>query len=357
VKSEVGPYSLRLGRPLAFGWGTLSERAGWIVSLAADGVVGVGEAAPLPGYAGEALGEVPAAVAALAAEIRGLPAGYAELAAETRRLARLVPGRPAALAGVTFAMADAAARRAGLPLARWLSTDSVSKVAVNAVVVGDAANCAQQAAEYVRDGFGCIKVKLGAASEAPHIVAAVRAAVGAATLVRADANGGWTPSAALLALEELADYDVDYVEQPLAANDIEGLALLRSRSPVAIAADESLLLTGGVDRVAAADAADVWILKPSLMGGPAAAIELARTAREMGVRVVVTSAFDAAVGRAGALHVAAALGGAEAAGLATGGLFERDVGFLPEPRAGKMIVSELPGLGVDLSPDWQGGGA
>jgi L-alanine-DL-glutamate epimerase-like enolase superfamily enzyme len=139
---------------------------------------------------------------------------------------------------------------------------------------------------------------------------------------------------------------VAYVEQPLPADDLAGHAALRG-TDVDVALDESLV-GRRVDSVLDADAADVLILKPMVLGGPGNAHTLALRAREQGVEPVVTTTIDGVVARLAALHVAAAVPDIGACGLATGDRLAADLA--PDPTTvtdGAMSVPQSTGLGVD----------
>jgi O-succinylbenzoate synthase len=135
----------------------------------------------------------------------------------------------------------------------------------------------------------------------------------------------------------------------VAAHDIDGMAELRRHAAVKVAADESVASEGGMLRLLAAGAADVVVLKPATLGGAGRALELASLARQAGMRVVFTHAFESAVGARHALHCAAAWGDAEGVhGLVTAGLFEADVAEPPACHGGYVAVPAGPGLGVTL---------
>lgn len=158
-------------------------------------------------------------------------------------------------------------------------------------------------------------------------VEAVAAALGPGGRIRVDANGAWpldAAPAAIAALEAAARAGgidgLEYVEQPCAT--IENLAALRRLVGVRIAADESIRLSGDVDAVVRAKAADILVLKPSTMGGARAVLEIAD---RYGLPVVVSSAMESSVGLSAALATALALPTQEFAhGLGTGTLLATD---------------------------------
>ncbi len=363
------PYHLPFRRPFVTASGSHTAREGYLVRLTTpDGGLGYGEAAPLPGHGGGAIEDVlpslrrlaDALVAVVASD--GIPRDPDAWRALMRRLGALAPESPAALAGLDLALADLAARRACLPLARWLSPDARRMVEVNATIgaagLGEVADQARQA---VAQGYRTLKLKLRGGDDLDDIVrvAALRQAAGDGIALRLDANGAWDEARALAMLPALRAYDIEYVEQPVpardAARDIPSLARVRAASPVPVAADEALLLPGGPEAVVAARAADVLILKPALIGGLARVWGLAMALQGLAdaPEVVITSALDGAIGRLGALHLAAALPGPMlACGLATGDLLAEDVAATPEVRQGWMAIGAVPGLGVRLEEGW-----
>lgn len=362
---DVVPYRLPLRRAFTTAAGVRTARTGWLVAIAdGDGHRGWGEAAPLPGHGGEAPEAVPAALDALARAVAdpdarrlilGTPPGWAPLHALSARLMPRADATPCARAAVEGALADLLARRAGLPLARWLSRAARADVPLNAVIDAvDPAAAAAAAVSAVAAGYGTLKLKLTADAAADDArLRAVRGAVGHGVALRGDANGAWTAETAIERLRGLAAYDLAYVEQPVAAADLAGLARVRRASDVPIAADEALLWPAGpgIAAVLAAEAADVVVLKPALMGGPTAARAAALAAAGRGVGVTVTTSLDAAVGRHIALAVAAALDAAPGAcGLATGALLAADVGPDLSIAAGRAAV-DLGSPGIGFEPD------
>jgi len=186
---------------------------------------------------------------------------------------------------------------------------------------------------------------------------AVRDALGSTGLVRVDANGAWSVEEAIGAIAALdrAAGGLEYVEQPCAT--VEGLASVRRRVSVPIAADESIRRAEDPYRVRDLAAADVAVLKVQPLGGVRACL---RIAEEIGLPVVVSSALETSVGLAAGVALAAALPELPyACGLATGALLTDDVvgdplvpvdGALPVrvPTVSEEALSRL-----DAAPDRQ----
>lgn len=347
MRAQLRPFSLPLRRPLATAAGTIERREGLLVRVESDdGHVGLGEATPLPGWTEP----YEACEGALEDAVPKLTDDGPESA-----LASL-SGTPAARHGLSLALADLDARRDGVPLYRHLDGDEpVDSVSVNATVGdGDVEGTVEAATDAAEAGFGCLKVKVGArpVDEDVERLAAVRNAVGPDVTLRADANGAWDRETATAAFDAFADLAVEYVEQPLPALDLEGHAALRG-GLVGVAIDESLAEVTP-ERVVEADAADLLVLKPMVLGGVDEARSAAMTARDAGLRCVVTTTVDAVVGRLGAVHLAASLPDPLPAGLATADWLADDVATDPALVAdGRIAVPREPGLGVDVE-EWSG---
>ncbi len=373
---HIRPFDLPFRVPFQTSRERLYSRRGWVVWVVDEqGGWGVGEAAPLSSFGMENLMETGRVLADWARVLPGrevqLEAPVTPELAAAFGLAGKFPGgtdgaaTPAARHGVELALLDLAARRAGVPLARFLNPAAAGSVEVNAVLgEGSIEQTVRRAEALAGEGYRTLKLKVGAAppEEDTARVRAVRESVGGEVRLRLDANEGWNEQAAPALLESLAPLDIEYVEQPLPAADIAGMARLAAGSPIPLAADEAVVSRAGARAILERRAANVLILKPMPLGGPLAALATARLAAEHGVPVVVTTTLDGSVARAGAVAAAGAVAGMAALpadgagagmahGLATGGLLESDLApGAPFPNEGRMILSTEPGLGVSLPP-------
>ncbi|MBO0825371.1 MAG: o-succinylbenzoate synthase [Actinobacteria bacterium] len=209
-------------------------------------------------------------------------------------------------------------------------------VPVNVTV--PAVNPAQAQAIVARSGCRTAKVKVAEPGQASTDdlarVAAVREAIGPDGKVRVDANGRWDLPTAERMLGELAEFGLEYAEQPCAS--LSDLAQLRKRVRVPIAADESIRRADDPLAVRAVGAADIVVLKAQPLGGVRAALAIAD---QCGLPVVVSSAVDTSVGLAAGVALAAALPSLEhACGLATMSLLGGDVTADPLT----AVTGELP---------------
>ncbi|CAL4859012.1 o-succinylbenzoate synthase [Microbacterium sp. MM2322] len=172
-------------------------------------------------------------------------------------------------------------------------------------------------------------------------VRAVREAMGPEGRLRVDANGGWNLDEAEHAIHALAEFDLEYVEQPCAT--VPELAELRGRiryMDIPIAADESVRKADDPVAVARAGAADLLVIKAQPLGGVRRALSVVA---EAGLPAVVSSALDTSVGLAMGVALAASLPELDFdCGLGTASLLAADVTRNPlRPRNGELPVGRV----------------
>ena len=317
-------------RPFQTAHGSWREREAWIIRIAdGDGRVGLGEAVLEP-RAGAAAGDAAGLLASLVRETATrASAGSLPRRAELER-------HGVAGAALNAAIESALLDLDCLPLPARIASDGPG-VGVNATVASlHAAAGAVAALAAVEAGFTTLKVKAGDEPDTAALVdrvRAIRAAVGPAVRLRLDVNGAWDMATAEARLVAITGYDIEYVEQPLTAGDVDALATLRRRVRVPVAADESASSVAAVRALLAAQAVDLLVVKLARVGGLAAAAEIAEAAAERGVPVVMSTLFETGIGIAAALHAAAILPdvrlrGASTPpdhGLATASLLEHDL--------------------------------
>lgn len=275
----------------------------------AEGRRGYGEAAMSWRVTGESPQSVAAAVAGPLSEVvLGRAAGDPGLAAD---IARSVWGNAAARSAVECAVADLAAQQRGIPLARTFRNGPVAaRIRTDMTLsAGEPAALAAASEEHIAAGFGCLKIKASAAHDTVAGLRAVRAAVGPAITLRIDANQAWDAEAAIRVIRaaEDAGVDLELVEQPVAAHDLDALAAVAAAVDTPIMADESVRTAHDVRRIAERGAAALVNIKLAKTGGLAEALAAASAARTAGLGVVIGCMMESHVGVSAAAHLAAAV--------------------------------------------------
>lgn len=285
------PLTLELITPFRIAHGTSERRHNVLVRLEAGENTGLGEAAAVP-YYGETREGITASLAACAGVLGDDPDDIDGI------LDRLPAGSQSARAAIDIALHDLLGKRLGRPLYRVLGLDPARCPETSFTVAMDAPEAMAQRAR--ESGAPIIKVKLGAGDD-EAIVSAIRGATDAR--LTADANAGWTLERAARLIPRLARYGIEFIEQPLAVGDVEGLRRLRAMALGApIFADENVRTS---DDVAAHDGAvDGIVVKLAKTGGIREALRTIAAARERGMKVMMGCTIETAVAITAAAHLA-----------------------------------------------------
>ena len=342
ARCTFAPYRLPLRQPWASARGGFAVREGWLVRLATEaGLTGYGDCAPLPQTGTESADSAVACLSDWVAVLSGLSPQEA-----LGRITASSAEAPAARCGLETALLDLLAQQAGTPLAHWLNPCSSGVVKVNAMLGGLDRQVIERALAAVAEGYSVLKLKVGLAAvhEEIRLLHDLVHRLPADVSLRLDANRAWSAVEAENFLGALAGLPVESVEDPLANPDGAGWLRLQDKVPFPLAADESMRIMG-VNAVFDRTPVRRVVLKPMVLGGLAAALALARRAREADVECVVTTTVDSAVGVTAALHLAAAVANDLAHGLATSPWLESDVGNPPRATGGVLCLAARPGLG------------
>lgn len=190
----------------------------------------------------------------------------------------------------------------------------------------------RQIEEKLAAGFRCIKLKIGAIDfeQELTLLQGIRERFPGDTIeLRVDANGAFTPENAMRKLEQLAQYDLHSIEQPIRQGQWKEMARLCANTPLPIALDEELI---GVHDSAQQEELiqtiqpQYLILKPSLLGGWAASQRWIDLAETKGAGWWVTSALESNIGLNAIAQWSATLGNSMPQGLGTGQLYTNNVG-------------------------------
>jgi L-alanine-DL-glutamate epimerase-like enolase superfamily enzyme len=319
-----------------------------------DGVTGWGEAPQVWQVTGESLAGAEACVTGpLAAVVAGRDPD--DLQALLRDVGAAVAANHGAKAALDVALHDLVARRRGVSLPVLLGGTALRVPTDVTLAAGDADALAATARARAADGFGVLKMKVGtdAATDVAR-VRAVREAVGPGVRIRLDANQGWTARDAVRVICGLEDagLDVELVEQPVPAADLDGLAWVTTRVRTPVLADESVYGVRDLVEVVRRRAADLVNVKLAKCGGLRVAGTLLELARAQGMGSIVGSMMESHIGVGAAASLVAAHG--------TSAVSDLDAAWwaASSPVVGGLmydgpvvVLPDAPGLGIDALAD------
>jgi L-alanine-DL-glutamate epimerase-like enolase superfamily enzyme len=328
--------TLRTKHPFTIARGGSSEfRVVWVRVTDSDGNDGWGEASPSKFY-GETADTVVSVLPRLAAAIEGIdPWSLEEIEHELDTAIRF---NGAAKSAVSAALHDLAAKRLDVPLWKMWGLDPARSPRSSFTIgIGDATDIKRKVAE--AEEYPILKVKLGSDHD-EEILDVVRSEA-PDKILRVDANAAWTPKRALHMMNILVRHNVEFVEQPLPAHDIDGLRFVRERSPLPIVADESCVTSVDIPRlVGAVDGINIKLAK---CGGLREALRMIAVARAHGLLVMCGCMIETSLGITAAAHLAPLLDYADLDGAA---LVANDPFIGVSIAGGRIALRDAPGLGV-----------
>ncbi len=337
-RAELHEVAVPLRVPFKGAHITVTERRVVLVRLVAGGAGGWGECGPVPGYSAD---DVDAAWEALAAAVPGL-LGHPPDPAPPARLTLT------AAAAVSQAAADLAARLAGRPLWRAMGGETGRITAGASVGLhDDPAALVDRVGREVAAGYRHVKLKIRPGHDLAPL-AAVRDAFPGLSLA-ADGNAAYSRADGET-IRALDAVDLDYLEQPLPADDVAGHVLLAREMQTPLVLDESAAIPGWQEALAGTGAGIGVTVKPGRLPWP----DVVATAKLDGPdhRFRIGGMLELGVGRAHAAAAATLPGYSLPTDLSPTSRYLADdvAGGMPLAD-GRLTLGERPGLGVDVDPD------
>jgi len=294
------PVRLRMRRPVTLASGVVSAADNVIARLeTADGIVGWGEAASAPTMTGETVASMVRAIEELAPRLTDTEDAHAAMHA--------MPGNQGAKAAIDIALHDAMGKASAKPVYELLGGAKRQSVALLWTL---AADDIAQAREKRAEGYRAFKIKVGIdapEADAERTIALCRELQGV-ELICADANQGWTVEEAIRYVRAVEGHGVAFLEQPVAAGDIDGMARVAAVGHMAIAFDEGIHDLADIRRHHEARAAAGGSLKAIKLGGLRGLLAGAELCGSLGMRVnLACKIAESGIAAAALLHAALAV--------------------------------------------------
>ncbi len=259
-------------------------------------------------------------------------------------------GVPTAKAAIDIACYDVVGKALGVPVYNLLGGRYHEAFPITHVLsIAAPEAMAQEAEERVAVGYRSMKMKVGTnVADDVLRIQAVRERVGEDIAIRVDVNQGWGNSAnTLQGLQKLQNCALDWLEQPVRADDIDAMVEVKSKSSTPLMIDEGLRGVRDMREIIAKRAADKVNIKLMKCGGIYPATKLAHMAEMAGIECQIGSMVESSIGSAAGFHVAFSKKIITSVEL-TGPLkFSKDVGNLHYD-VPFIRLNGKPGLGVDI---------
>ncbi len=307
VRVDAIPVALPLVKPVVMAGERIEKSASLLVRVeAANGLVGWGEASAAPLMTGDVL---PGMVAAVNAHLAPLVVGQDALrrAELGQRCAHALLGNTGAKCALDMAINDLVGRHLKVSVADLFGgarRDMVEPMYLlgNPSVADDIA----EARAKLQEGWTFFKLKIGIKRPAEEAAAAleIRRQLGDGVALCADANMGMTFAGARLFAEQARDANLLFMEQPLRADDIDGMAALARVSPIPLNGDESIGDVASIlalHRLGAVQGANIKTIK---MGGIAPAVHAMTVCAALGLNInLACKVAESSISAAAMVHL------------------------------------------------------
>lgn len=337
MKIECQEFQLKLRDPFTIARGTTTVQPTLIVRVEHDGLVGYGEATTND-YYGITFETMSAALNAVADKV----AGYKlENPAELwRDLDPVLSSNRFAQCALDCAVWDIYAQMHGMPLWKLWGLNPSDGYPPTCYTIG--LDTPETMVRKIRamPGWPVYKIKLDA-SGGMDLVKTLRKETDA--IFRVDANCSWSADRVLDYAAQLADLNVELIEQPLVAEAYAEMKRLKGRSPIPLMADESCQVEADVN--ACIDCFDAINIKLVKCGGLTPARRMVARARQNGLKIMVGCMTESSIGIAPGVHLLPLLDFADLDGAL---LLAEDIASGLEWKLGRCELPTQPGLGVQL---------
>lgn len=306
---RIARISVPLRVPFKTALRTVNSVEDIIVEIHTDtGHVGYGEAPPTGVITGDTAGAI---LGALRDHIIPRLIGQEVDALEPlmKQLDAAVVHNTSAKAAVDIALYDLYGQLLGAPVYRLLGASRRQIETDITISVNDPEEMARDTLTALARGYRTLKIKVGADSALDVArLTAVRKAAGPDVRLRIDANQAWSPKQAVRLLNRMQELglDIELVEQPVRAHDLEGLRYVTQRADVPVMADESVFSAADAMTIMQMGAADLINIKLMKCGGIHNALKIASAAEVFGVECMIGCMLEAKVSVNAAVHLACA---------------------------------------------------
>ena len=306
---RLGKISVPLRTPFKTALRTVSSVEDVIVEIHTDdGRIGYGEAPPTGPITGDTTGAIIGAIQDhISKAIIGMDVDDFEDVLQ--KVQKSIVGNTSAKAAVDMALWDLYGQKYRIPVYKLMGGARKNIVTDITISVNDPETMVRDSLIALDRGYDCLKMKVGVNPELDVArLKAVRQAVGNDVTIRIDANQAWNAKQAVKILNSMQDQglQIELVEQPVPAHDLEGMKYVTERSYVPVLADESLYSPADAATILRMGAADLLNIKLMKCGGLYNALKICTMAEVYGVECMIGCMLEAKISVNAAVHLACA---------------------------------------------------
>ncbi len=352
---EVYKVSIKLKKPFVISLGPVTHADNIYLRIRTDeGVSGFGECSPSLTINGESTGTCIDVAQYLARALMGLDPRDTGRCSEV--MDSVIYANTSIKSAFEIALYDIASQAKGVPLYAFLGGKNNRKLYTDYTVsLSGASEMAEEALDIKKRGFPSIKVKLGdnRRNDVERVLK-IREAVGKDIPLRLDANQGWDRLTAKDVLNDLADLNIQYCEEPIPRWDYMSLPEVRQASPIPLMADESCLDHNDARRLIGMDACDYINIKLGKSSGLTKASKIAELASGAGMLMMVGGFIETRLAFTASAHFSLSCESIVFSDFDSPLMMEHDpvTGGIEYGGGGLVTVPEKPGLGAAVDDSY-----
>ena len=314
-----------------------------------NGSVGYGEGAPTPVITGETMGSMIAAIDYIKPHVIGKE--IEDFDTILSLVHNLILKNTTAKSALETALYDLRSKSLKQPLYQMLGGTQTHFKTDITISMGEIEKMIADSLDAVNLGYDTLKIKIGDDPQKDRErVKAIHNALDKNIKLRLDANQGWTAKESVTLLHALEKENIiaEFIEQPVAADDLEGLFYIKERVQTPLLADESIFSVKDAKKLLEMQAIDYVNIKLAKTAGITQALELADLSKEFGVKCMIGCMLEGPISVAAGVHVASAKADVitmldlDAVSLLASHPVETDILF----NESEIVLSEDVGLGV-----------
>lgn len=272
-----------------------------------DGSIGYGEGAPTPVITGETIGSMIAAIEYIKPFIIGLE--IEDFNTILNNIHASILKNTTAKSALEIALYDLKAKARKQPLYKMLGGTKTTFKTDITISMGEIEKMISDSLDAVNLGYDTLKIKIGdnPQKDVERIIA-IHDALDDNITLRLDANQGWSAQESVVLLHALEKRDIiaEFIEQPVAADDIEGLRYIKERVQTPLLADESIFSVKDARKLLELQAIDYVNIKLAKTAGITQALQLADLSAKFGVKCMIGCMLEGPISVAAGVHVASA---------------------------------------------------
>ena len=307
-------------------------RKGWYLKIQSEKIIGIGEISPLQNYSPDYKLPVEKKINEL---IKNIKLNNNNIDKVKKLIKNSLKDFPSIQFGIETAIYDLLSKKNNLPLSKYWNLKSTNKLNYNSIINMNSS---------LSNLSNIVKIKIISKSIKKNKLFFDKIFKKKSNIkLRLDFNGTLNLKDAKKWIKELSNFEIDYIEQPLPADQLAELSELRSYSNIPIAVDESITNLESAYKIIDNKSADVFIIKPMISGGYKNSKKIVELANKNNIRSVITTSLETEIGFLANFHIACALNISEYCGFSTWNIFTNK----PPKYIKKnyITLSNKPGLG------------